>query len=220
MAIDHESIRRLDKLLIARYSERLNLFGNDPKTLGWDSTASQDTRFAKAVRLVEFEGRSVLDVGCGLADFCEFLERRIFSSPLDYTGLDINPELIKACQTRFPHKPFSVGNILLDLTPGAKWDVVTMFGLLNLRFSEFGNIDFAREMIVKAFSLTRDTLIVDMLSELTDASYPVENFVYYYKPDDMLRFALTLTPYVSISHDYPSIPQREFMIVMRKQPCG
>ena len=219
MSIDRSALQQLDERQIERYSERLRLYGSNPKTLGWDSAFSQKTRFEVACKSVEFGNRSVLDVGCGLADFCGFLLGQKQQAIDLYTGIDINPDLIQACRLRFPEMRFEAGNILYDILDGEQWDIVTMFGLLNLRLIEFQNIDYAKEIIQKAFSLTRETLIVDMLTEVADATYPQEDFVYYYQPDEMLRFALSLTPHVSIKHDYPSIPQRECMLIMRKRPC-
>jgi hypothetical protein len=59
-----------------------------------------------------------------------------------------------------------------------------------------------------------------MLSTVTDAKFPKEDFVHYYDPADMLRFALSVTPHVALRHDYRSIPQREFMLVLRRLPCA
>jgi len=217
--IEPSALRAVDRMLEDRYSQRLREFGLDPRTLGWDSRASQETRFAVAAQTVELSGRQVLDIGCGLADFLAFLRAQDISIK-DYRGIDINNDLLDACSRRFPDCRFERRNILLDPPDQAEADVVTMFGVLNFRFREFGNEIFAREMIARAFSMCRGALVVDMLSAEREASYPAEDFVYYYDPGALLAFALTLTPDVILRHDYPPIPQREFMLVLRKQPCG
>lgn len=218
--IKRELLPALDKHMIDRYSTRLRQFGADPRTLGWDRKESQRARFAVATRAAPFAGRSVLDIGCGLADFGDFLYGDASLAPANYSGIDINPDLIKICRQRHPSGTFEVRNILRQPYAGEQWDIVTMFGLLNLRFKEFSNEEYARELIAEAFRICGDALIVDMLSARTDAAYPPEDFVYYHQPTTMLDFALGLTPYVTLLHDYPSIPQREFMLVLRKIPCG
>ena len=218
--IERELLPALDRQMVDRYSTRLRQFGADPRTLGWDRKESQRARFAAAARAASFTGRSVLDIGCGLADFGDFLYCDATQTPSSYSGIDINPDLIEVCRQRHPTGIFEVRNVLRQPYSEEQWDIVTMFGLLNLRFSEFSNEEYARELITEAFRISGEVLIVDMLSARTDANYPPEDFVYYYQPMTMLDFALGLTPHVTLLHDYPSIPQREFMLVLRKGPCG
>jgi hypothetical protein len=56
-----------------------------------------------------------------------------------------------------------------------------------------------------------------MLSSVRDTSYPAEDFVYYYDPAEMLAFALSLTPHVTLKHDHGSIPQREMVLILRRR---
>lgn len=220
LGINEELLRNLDNQQVKRYSARLRQFGPDPRTLGWDCSESQAARFKVASRSISFKGRSVLDIGCGLADFSDFLHRDSEVTPRSYFGIDINPDLIEVCRQRRPTDTFEVRNILSQPYGEEHWDIVTMFGLLNLRFTEFSNEEYAREFIAEAFRICGEALIVDMLSAKIDAAYPPEDFVCYYQPMAMLDFALGLTPHVTLLHDYPSIPQREFMLVLRKGACG
>lgn len=217
--MDARILREVELKQRERYSERLKKFGNDPRTLGWDSQESQRVRFARVLESVALEGRSLLDIGCGLADLLGFI-REQGAELSAYTGWDINPDLIQACQERFPESAFEVRNLMLDAEAASPFDVVTMFGVLNFRFREFENETFARQMIGKAFALCNEALVVDMLSDLRDPSYPSEEFVYYYSPAAILEFAFSLTPHVTLRHDYASIPQREFTLILRKVPCG
>lgn len=215
--IDTATLRAVDEKLVERYSTRLAMFGDDPRTLGWDKRESQHARFSVAIDAFDFQGRSVLDVGCGLADFRDFLDERGIA-PASYTGCDINADLLERCRVRRPGDTFHQANLLVDDVPGAPYDVVTLFGVVNFRFKEFSNEDFARGMIRRAFEHCGEAVVIDMLTATNDANYPKEDFVYYYDPVEMLKFALSLTPHVSLRHDYRSIPQREMMLVLRKQP--
>lgn len=217
--IDPTMLMAVDHQLEERYTRRFRQFGQDPRTLGWDSRRSQETRFAVAAESMQLAGRQILDIGCGLADLCGFLRGQAVQVA-NYRGIDINPDLLEACRLRYPDCTFERRNILLEPSAGEEADIVAMFGVLNFRFREFDNETFAREMIARAFALCREGLIVDMLSAERNTAYPAEDFVYYYDPAAMLRFALTLTAHVTLRHDYPSIPQREFMLVLRKRSCG
>lgn len=217
--ISEDLLRQADRDLIKRYSDRLEKFGDDPRTLGWDIAESQKTRFQRSIEQLSFSRKSVLDIGCGLADFGVFLDEKIKPEIDSYFGVDINPSLIAYCRQKCPSHSFRVGNVLLDQFPPGKWDIVTMFGLLNFRFRDFSNEEYSRLLISEAFKLCKDAVVVDMLSSRRDDKYAEEKFVYYYSPEKLLEFALSLSPHVSLLHDYASIPQREFTIVIRKNSC-
>jgi len=219
MEIEKKTIEEVDNKLIKRYSDRLIQFGVEPRTLGWDNKTNQHVRFSTAYQTMDFREKSILDIGCGFADFYEFLRSNIKINLPMYTGIDINPDLINICTAKYPECTFMKTNILLEPLIGEQWDIVTMFGLLNFRFTEFDNITYAKKMIEKAFSLCRHALVVDMLSIYSEPSYPKEDFVFYYDPTEMIKFAFELTPYVTVKHDYPAIPQREFMLFLRREPC-
>lgn len=206
-----------DKNLIERYSIRLRKFGNDPRTLGWDNQHNQYSRFNMATSTIDFEGRKVLDVGCGLADFREFLKIRNIT-PAVYEGCDINPELLDRCKSRWPNDNFHLANLLKDNVCGTPYDIVTLFGVVNFRFNELDNMDFARQMIARAFDCCRESVVIDFLTTMKDEQYPEEEFVYYYDPCEILKFAFTLTPHVTLRHDYRSIPQREMMLILHRHP--
>ena len=215
LKIDSDVLRAADKKLVERYSQRFEKFGNDPRSLGWDTKDNQRVRYRTATDSVDLAGRSILDVGCGLADFHDYIqERRI---PIkSYSGMDIIPDFVESCRTHYSSQEFFLGNLLLDAPPPDSYDTVCMFGLLNFRFSDFDNRIFAEEMINSAFQVARHSVIVDMLSANVDVSYPKEDFVFYYNPTEMLDFSLSLTPHVQLRHDYESIPQREFTLVLKK----
>ena len=217
--INTSALNVADKKLIERYSTRLQKFGNDPRTLGWDSQENQYYRFNVAADTINFQGRRILDIGCGLSDFRDFLNTKKIKIS-SYTGCDINPELIGYCKNRWPNDSFYTANFLADDINQTPYDVVTLFGILNFRFSEFNNMDFARQMIVKAFDYCRDSVVVDFLTTVKHINYPEEEFVYYYDPCEILKFALSLTPHVTLRHDYRSIPQREMMLVLHRLPLS
>jgi len=209
------ALRQVDKVLVSRYSRRLAEYGDDPRTLGWDKRQSQAVRFGVAAELFNFGGKRVLDVGCGLAHFLEFLTETGMP-PAQYTGCDINPALIDHCKRQHPSADFCVANLLLDPIPGGPWDVVVMFGLVNFRFREFDNFDFLRAMLKRSLQISDRAVVVDMLTSVRDTDYEQEAFVYYYDPAAVLNMVSELNPHFTLRHDYRSIPQREMMLVLRK----
>lgn len=214
LLISPQLLESVDAKLKDRYSSRLSQFGRDPKTLGWDTREHQFYRFKVALEHLPSTAFSITDIGCGFADFKECLDNAGVKAL--YSGVDINADLIEQAKSRFPETQFSVENILQSSHQTHLSDWVSAFGVLNFKFSEFSNETFARQFIEKAFSFAKEGLIVDMLSRRYCDNYPVEDFVYYYSPAEMLDFALSLTPHVRLIHDYAAIPQREFMLVLKK----
>ena len=211
--------REVDQQTRERYDERLGEFGEDPRTLGWDTRESQHTRFQAVADAVDLAGREVLDIGCGFADLRGFLAQAGVE-PAGYRGTDLNPRLLEVARKRYPDDAFEARNCFLEPFAEPVADVGVMLGLLNFRLPDDANEAYTRACVTAAFAAVREALVVDFLSTCLTPDYPKEDFVHYHDPAAMLAWGLTLTPYASLKHDYRAIPQREFLLVLRKAPCG
>jgi SAM-dependent methyltransferase len=211
-----EAAGRIERAAIDRYVARFRRFGPDPRSLGWDNQANQWIRFRAVTELVDLRSRRVLDIGCGFADLYGFL-REGGVEPASYLGVDINSVLLEVAASRFPQGRYERRNILLEPFREPVADVGVMLGLLNFRLQEMDNYDYASEMIRAALSATREGLVVDFLSARRAPGYPEETAVFYYEPERMLQLGLSIAPAVVLKHDYPPIPQREFMLWLRKE---
>jgi SAM-dependent methyltransferase len=77
--------------------------GSAFRSLLWESRKAQATRFDALARLCNFDGQSVLDVGCGRADLLDFLLARGIQ-PKHYTGLEaVEPLANSARRKRRPN---------------------------------------------------------------------------------------------------------------------
>lgn len=209
-------IKKIEEQDNERYSKRLKKLGPVVRALGWDTKENQWKRFESAVSLINLEGKNIVDIGCGFGDFFEFLKERKVKIA-SYTGIDINEDLLAIAKTRHPNGIFKYSNILLEPPKREIADIGFAFGTLNFNLRRKpNNYEYAREFIKKALGLCKEALLVDMLSSYLDKSYPKEDFVFYYSPEKMLKFAQTLTPNVVLKHDYQPIPQKEFMLCLRK----
>ena len=202
-----------------RYEDRFKKFGDDPKTLGWDNSINQKVRFKTAYSNANFKNKKILDVGCGLGNYYDFLSKTLGKTHFTYTGIDINSSFINFCKLKHKNAEFFVKNILTDDLKKRTWNIVTMFGLLNLKIEGIDKYEFARDMINSAYNVSDEILILDMLSSKLDKSYKGETFVNYFDPSKLMNIAFKLSHNVKLIHDYVSIPQREFMLIIRKKPC-
>ncbi len=214
--MNQDKIKKISEQTINRYSTRYKKLGRNVKSLGWGSLEQQQYRFDRVLNFVECQNKSILDIGCGFGDFYSFMQLKNID-PVQYTGWDINQNLIdEANKGSDANTDFEVVN-LLDEDIDKQADIVIMLGLLNFDLkNEYDNIEYSKKMIKKAFFHSKEKLVVDFLSVNMTQDYPKEDFIFYHNPSEMLDFALTLTCNVSLLHNYRAIPQKEFILVLEK----
>ncbi len=213
------SLSQISEMTIDRYSKRYKNLGYDVHTLGWGSVEQQNYRFSRTLSIdSDIRNSTVFDIGCGFGDYFDYLFENN-KIPSNYTGFDINEDLLKEARKRHNHFD-NVSFEKFDLTIAPKderADIVVMLGVLNFNLNDkFNNYEYSCNMIKNAFEMTKGILIVDFLSTKLDESYPKEDFVFYHDPLKMLEFAFTLSDNVVLKHNYSPIPQKEFMLFIYK----
>lgn len=213
-----ETLKTISEETIKRYSTRYKQMGYNVKTLGWGSSQQQKYRFAQTIDCnIDFENRSVLDIGCGFGDYLDFLLENDIKIK-NYIGYDLNADLIGEAQKKhtLDFVTFRVENIL-DTQKRNVADIGVMLGLLNFNLKNtMDNTEYSKFAIQQAFNMVNKVLIVDFLSIHLTPDYKKEDFVFYHSPSEMLDFALTLSSNVLLKHNYAPIPQKEFMLFIYK----
>jgi SAM-dependent methyltransferase len=87
---------------------------NGDNNLGVDWPNHNDTLIRHQIMfdLIKTNNPTVLDFGCGLAHFNEWIINN--NKNIQYSGLDINENLYKACMKKYPSIPFYHKDILKD----------------------------------------------------------------------------------------------------------
>ncbi|MFC1874502.1 class I SAM-dependent methyltransferase [Chloroflexota bacterium] len=188
----------LDKeLIIKRYRERLAKHGQDVKALASGNIERQLVRFQVLSEVGDLNNHSVLDIGCGFADFYLYLKEK--GVKVDYTGIDICPDFIEICQARFPEAQFEVKDI--QTAPGKrKFDYVISSQTFNNHLTNEDNETMIRDIIKRAYELSNIGVAIDMISNYVDFK---EEHLYYYSPEDIFRYCKAITKRVTLRHDYP-----------------
>ncbi len=223
--MDKETLQRVAEQTITRYTQRFAQHGYDARSLGWGSKEQQRYRFTQTLAApIQWEGRRVLDIGCGFGDYRDFLADA-GQAIAGYQGWDVNPQLIAEATQRHaqcPDATFAVYNHFdpaledSELAPVA--DIGVMLGVLNFNLGpEIDNYEYSQTAIQRAWALVNDVLIVDFISSCRVADYAPEPWIFYHDPVRMLEFALTLSPRITIKQDYLPIPQREFMLFIERE---
>lgn len=185
------------KNTLERYCKRFDEFGYSPKTLGW-LKGKQDIRFDVLTSLYNFEGKSILDIGCGFGDLIKVLNQK--AEKYFYLGIDLCEELIETGK-----KQFSGGNIeflpgdFLELKIDKKTDWAIESGIFNHKLANLDNYDFIKSVMKKTFDIVADGFSFDFISDKVDYK---DEHIFYASPEKILSFAYELSRNVILRSDY------------------
>jgi len=187
------------------YEDLIRKYGHDPRACDYGRVESQAIKFQVLSAATDMNGKSVLDVGCGFADYYRYLSG--MAEHIRYVGLDITPGMISEARKLEPELDLRCGNIL-DWGDAESFDVVTANGIFYLISDDApGKM---REIIRAMYARANEVVAFNSLS-IWAADQEAGEF--YADPIQTLEFCRTLTPWVSLRHDYHS---RDFTIYMYK----
>src|SRR5262245_9232033 len=82
------------------YRRHFSAFGDSAEALQL-SKEGQLFRFQKLIKVASLTNATILDLGCGLCHFYEFLSSQVGNN-FSYTGIDITDELIAFSKKKYP----------------------------------------------------------------------------------------------------------------------
>lgn len=86
---------------VKSYQKAFKKYKVHPKSLFWATEKAAEQRYKELMVDLDFEGKTVLDVGCGFGDIIPFISKR--AKKFSYTGVDIVPEFIQVAQKNTPN---------------------------------------------------------------------------------------------------------------------
>jgi hypothetical protein len=156
---------------------------------------TQGLRFEAIRRIEDLSGKSLLDVGCGRADLLDYLLRHGVRLA-DYIGIEAVDALADAAESkRLPNTTIVRADFVaepLRLFVGA--DVVVLSGSLNTADDPAFYVTLSR-----AYDAAVQSLVFNFLSSTRLAG---QSYLYWRRPDDVLRFVRGLSPHVTFLQDY------------------
>ncbi len=160
--------------IAAHYERLLASRRRHHEILDWASAESQHRRFDVLIEEVDLEGRSLLDVGCGLGDLLTHL--RNGGIEVDYTGVDLLERMVAAAKKRNPSGQFVQADLFTaNPFPPRSFDVVFCSGTLNLNLGN--NMAFLPRAIRTFTDLAGATAVVNLLR---DTGQPCEPTYFCY----------------------------------------
>jgi hypothetical protein len=208
------------------YSAMFRAHGPSSKGVDWGSDRDVEFRYRKMLDVLEGDYErpsgvpSLLDVGCGwggLLAYC--LKRKI---RIDYTGLDIVPEMIAHARKAYPSGKFIRGD-LFEFRPAEKFDYVVGSGVLALKLNDSipQTARFVRDAVMAMFDLCRYGTAFNLMSNMVN--FMADN-LYYTSPVEFLHFCLSeISPRVKLDHGYSCLNRGrgklyEYTVYIYKDP--
>jgi len=183
-------------------------YGNSVSSLAWESDYTQGIRFSVLAGIDNLVGMKILDVGCGKADLYSYFGSE--NILVDYYGIDLASDLINLAKKNYPDINIIYRDFLSD-GHIPEIDYALSSGIANLKTPN--NMEYIESVIKKMFTIAKKGAAINMLT-----SYAPENKqdtgMYFYSPEQMLKFALKLTRNVILRHEYL---QNDFTLYLYKQ---
>jgi predicted TPR repeat methyltransferase len=133
-------------------------------------------------------------VGCGLAHYADYLERRY--DDIRYTGIDLSSAMIELAGRRRSDLDLRVAN-LLDIQDGLSYDVVNANGIFYLLGDEAP--DLVPRLVERMWSLARVAMAFNSLSAWAPSRDPNE---YQAHPLETAEMCRQFSPRIVLRHDY------------------
>ena len=176
------------------YDELVKRHGHDPRSCDYGRTESQIKKFNVLADVLPLTNKRLLDVGCGFADYADYLTAR--HGKVEYSGVDLSAHMIDLARQRHPDLDLRLGNVC-DLFEPEQFDVVNANGIFYLLGANAPSL--MQTIIRRLFDLSKVAVAFNSLSTWASTHEAGE---YYADPLVTLAFCRTLTPWVVLRHDY------------------
>lgn len=196
------------KIKTKSYQRTFEKYGVHPKALQWRSEKAAELRYREIVADLDFEGKSVLDIGCGFGDIIPHISRK--TKRYDFTGVDVVPEFIQVAKKKYPKYKF-IRKDYFNKPLKKKFDIIISSGTLNSNVR--GALDFRKKAIKAMFDHAQEAVGFNMAGYYPQPENKKGYKVYYADSLNILKYCLTLTSKLILRHHYY---KRDFTVVMFK----
>jgi SAM-dependent methyltransferase len=192
------------------YKKNFNAYGDSFESVGWGDVSSQYLRFQKLTDGLIKEGSSILDYGCGLGHFVDYLENQHLKK-YQYVGIDLCDSFIKHAMQKYHSKKninFYTGDISQKNLRNHSFDIAIASGVFSLKQENIETYTF--QTLSKMFELVDESVSVNFLTKHCD--YELEKNIHH-DPSAILKEAFKITSNLRLLHDYELY---EFTLILNK----
>ena len=119
--------------LVEHYESCLRRHGDNHRGVDWPNAANAQMRYRvmlDVIRQHHPQDVRLLDLGCGASHLYHYMLESNRDG-IDYSGLDLSPEFIRLCRSKFPDRPYYCLDILDPASTIPAFDYVVMNGLFT-----------------------------------------------------------------------------------------
>jgi len=195
------------------YGERRNEC-EDHRRLGWESRQAQEGRFETLLGNLELEGKTILDVGCGLGNLYGFLKSKGIKA--DYTGVDILAEMTQDAKLKYRDGCFMCLDIFKEgRFKDGEFDIVFTSGIFNIDLGN--NREFLENALKKFFSIAGEAVCFNIL----DPGSPEKEKGYFYMPpDEAVKIAMRTGPQGMTAKTSANPYSHDYTVICLLHPAG
>lgn len=191
------------------YNSRVKKYGDDPKSVHWGTKERQRIIFNAYVKNNNFENSKILDIGCGLCDFYNYV--KIKNIKVDYYGIDIADEMINLSKKKYPELADKIkANDFNEINYNDTFDHIIISGIFNNNMGN--NWEFIKKTLIKAYKICNKSITFNLLTDNVD--YFDDN-LFYINPSKIIKYCNEeFSTNVKKIHDYNKY---EYMIILSKE---
>lgn len=179
------------------YQDLFRKHGNKSESVQYSDKESHYKRF-EILSQIDPQLNSVVDVGCGLAHFFDYLKTKGFIG--QYLGLDYVNEFIESCKRKYDtgeNCTFNQFDIIKNDIP-KNFDYVMLSGVFNNKF--VNNKEFMEISIHKMYEACNKGVAFNAMSTYVDYQ---DKELYYSNPIEIFDFCKKyISKKVTLRHDY------------------
>ena len=163
------------------YQPRVDKELDNYEILDWGDKNAQFKRFEILSQNIDFTGKSLLDIGCGLGDLYRHL-LAVENIPKSYTGTDLVPNMVELAKEQQPNCNFVCCDVFSEPPAPKRFDTIYCSGVFNLRTKN--NMQYLHYATERSLNLTHDDskVVFNFLHHRTTKQY---DHCFYYNPDEV-----------------------------------
>jgi cyclopropane fatty-acyl-phospholipid synthase-like methyltransferase len=149
------------------YDDCYKQHGNNHLGVDWPNYEDTLKRHQVMFDLVKYEDSTLLDFGCGLGHFYEWIKTN--QKQVHYSGLDINENFYNSCKTKFPSQTFYHLDIFKDNNL-PNFDYITINGVFTekLELTQEEMWGFFTSVISKLWEKCNKGIAFNLMSKHVD----------------------------------------------------
>lgn len=205
-----------------RHKVSVDRYGCQPKALYWSNRDVQQVRFQilteilPRATLLKSRSWSLLDVGCGFADFFGFLNQQDYFPK--YTGIDVSPDVVRAAKIQQPEVKIKQGELSDFNFRQGKFDYVMLCGALNevveteVEGTAEQQGEYAKSVIYAMYQLCKKGVafnLLDKRNQWVQSRFDLQSF----EPLEIMEYCQSFANEVELIEGYLD---NDFTIYLRK----